>query len=406
VKVRLLSAAVTIGLASVAWTTSAAADNPHGTPPGQQNASASATVNASTHTNASAHANGKAHAKASVAVQAKGHAKVSGQAHGAVKTQAQPTVSAGVAPSSATTANKPTFAAATSNKTKLYGNGETAGQIAIQAGFGGSTLYGPGNSQPHKTSCGVHSIDVHALKAHAGTCGTTTTTSVAARVHGHAHGHVGLGVLAHVSATLVTALGMKPASFTSKNTLEAATSNKTKLYGNGTTAGQIAIQAGFGSAMLFGPGNSQPHKTACGAHMIDVHALKAHGGAAACATPSVSTSETSSVSPAQANVAASAAAQAAAANSQAAAGNSQGAGNSGVLSAKASAPAKTNKHASGVLSAKAALAATAKKPLRLVATVRHGNLPFTGLALWMPMALGLGLIATGLAMRRKGDSLI
>jgi hypothetical protein len=55
---------------------------------------------------------------------------------------------------------------------------------------------------------------------------------------------------------------------------------------------------------------------------------------------------------------------------------------------------------------KAALAATAKKPLRLVATIRHGNLPFTGLALWMPMALGLGLIATGLAMRRKGTSLV
>jgi hypothetical protein len=41
----------------------------------------------------------------------------------------------------------------------------------------------------------------------------------------------------------------------------------------------------------------------------------------------------------------------------------------------------------------------------LAATVRHGNLPFTGFALWLPMLLGLGLIATGLAMRRKGNSL-
>jgi len=287
VKVRLLAAAVTIGLASVAWTTSAAADNPHGTPPGQQKASASATVSASTQTNASAHANGKAHVKGAVVVKAKGQAKASGHAHAAVKTQAQPTVSAGV----------------------------------------------------------------------------------------------------------------KPASATGKNTLEAATSNKTKLYGNGKTAGQIAVQAGFGGSMLYGPGNSQPHKTACGPHMIDVHALKAHGAAACAATSSshsssVSAEVTSGVSPAvsaQATVATAAAAQAA--------------GKSGVLSAKASAPAKTNKHASGVLSAKAALAATAKKPLRLVATVRHGNLPFTGLALWMPMALGLGLIATGLAIRRKGNSL-
>ena len=280
-KVRLLATAVTIGLASVAWTTSAAADNPHGTPPGQQKASASATVNTSTQTNASAHANDTAHVKGAVVVKAKGQAKASGHAHAAVKTQAQPTVSAGV----------------------------------------------------------------------------------------------------------------KPASATGKNTLEAATSNKTKLYGNGKTAGQIAVQAGFGGSMLYGPGNSQPHKTTCGPHMIDVHALKAHGAAACAAissspSSSVSAEVTSGVSPA---VSAAAAAQAA--------------GKSGVLSAKASAPAKTNKHASGVLSAKAALAATAKKPLRLVATVRHGNLPFTGLALWMPMALGLGLIATGLAMRRKGNSL-
>jgi hypothetical protein len=219
------------------------------------------------------------------------------------------------------------------------------------------------------------------------------TGQAKAKASGHAHGAVKTQAQPTVSA------GVAPSSATSKNTLEAATSNKTKLYGNGKTAGQIAVQAGFGSSTLYGPGNSQPHKTACGAHMIDVHALKAHG-AAACATPSVSTSESSSVSPAQANVATSAAAAA------------QAAGNSGVLSATASAPAKTkaaaktNKHASGVLSAKAALAATAKKPLRLVATVRHGNLPFTGLGLWMPMALGLGLIATGLAMRRKGNSLI
>jgi hypothetical protein len=295
VKVRLLTAAATIGLASVAWTTAAAADNPHGTPPGQQ-VSAAATANASTQTNASAHANGRAHVKGAVVVEAQSQAKAkaSGHANGAVKTQAQtqaPTVSAGV----------------------------------------------------------------------------------------------------------------KPTSATSKNTFAAATSNQTKLYGNGKTAGQIAIQAGFGSSTLYGPGNSQPHKTACGPHMIDVHALKAHGAAACAVTPAspgatASVGATSSVSPAvaQATVGTSAAAQAAA----------QAAGKSSVLGAKASQPAKTQKHAGGVLGAKAKLAAAAKKPLRLVATVRHGNLPFTGLPLWMPMAFGLGLIATGLAMRRRGNSLI
>lgn len=390
-KLRLLATAATVALASVAWTTSATADNPHGTPPGQQKANGSATVNASAQTNASTHANAKAHAKGTVAVTAKGQAKAkaSVHAHGAAKQQAQASVSAGVAPSSVSSKN--TLEAATSNKTKLYGNGKTAGQIAVQAGFGGSMLNGPGNSQPHKTSCGVHSIDVHALKAHSGACGATV--GAAARVH--AQGHVGLGVLAHMSATLVAALGVKSASLTGKNMAAAATSNQTKLYGNGMTAGQIAIQAGFGSAMLFGPGNSQPHKTACGTHMIDVHALKAHGGATACASPSASTEATNGVSPsvsASATVGATAAAQAA--------------GKSGVLGAKASARAKSHKHASAVLSAKAKLA-TATKPLSraLAATVRHGNLPFTGFALWLPMLLGLGLIATGLAMRRKGNSL-
>jgi hypothetical protein len=71
--------------------------------------------------------------------------------------------------------------------------------------------------------------------------------------------------------------GVKPSSSTKHDTYATASSNQTKQYGNGKTAGQIATQAGYGNATLHGPGNSQPHKTACAGHEVDVHALKSHG---------------------------------------------------------------------------------------------------------------------------------
>jgi len=78
----------------------------------------------------------------------------------------------GIKPSSTT--KHDTFATASSDQTKLYGNGKTAGQIAISAGASGDTvLHGPGNSQPHKTLCGGHEVDVHALAHKLSKCGTT-----------------------------------------------------------------------------------------------------------------------------------------------------------------------------------------------------------------------------------------
>ena len=76
--------------------------------------------------------------------------------------------------------------------------------------------------------------------------------------------------------------GVKPSSTTAHNTTAAAGSNKTKQYGNGKTAGQIAMQNGASAdTQLHGPGNSQPHKVAvCSkngkSHQVDVHALKSH----------------------------------------------------------------------------------------------------------------------------------
>ncbi|HJQ49017.1 MAG TPA: hypothetical protein VJ838_00680 [Gaiellaceae bacterium] len=101
-------------------------------------------------------------------------------------------------------------------------------------------------------------------------------------------------VSASVSATASVSAGVKPSATTSAsghNTNALAASTKTKLYGNGKTAGQIAMQSGAGAATnLYGPGNSQPHKPVCpgGKATFDVHALKAHGTAPGCASASVS----------------------------------------------------------------------------------------------------------------------
>jgi hypothetical protein len=68
------------------------------------------------------------------------------------------------------TANSPTTSqsSAKQDASKHYGNGQTAAQIAASKGVpAGSTIYGPGNSQPHKVTCpgGTKGPDVHAYKA-------------------------------------------------------------------------------------------------------------------------------------------------------------------------------------------------------------------------------------------------
>ncbi len=182
-----ITTAVAVLVASAAWT-------PHGVAPGQQKASDSTAATASTSTNVAAKVPVKAQAKGHVAARAvvktNAHATSGGKARGHVfapastTVQAQTSASAGVKPSSLTTVvAHNTVAPASSNQTKLYGNGKTAGQIATQAGFGSAMLFGPGNSQPHKTNCGAHAVDVHALKAHAAACAAAAVeASVSATV--------------------------------------------------------------------------------------------------------------------------------------------------------------------------------------------------------------------------------
>jgi hypothetical protein len=162
----LLGAAVLSGVAI--------AGNPHGTPPGQA----------------------KAQAKAQVKAQTKGSASAS------------PSTAAGVKASAVTNSQKNTNAAAASNRTKLYGNGKTAGQIAMQNGASGSAnLYGPGNSQPHKPVCpgAKPTFDVHALKAHGGAAcptsststSTSTSSSTSTSTSAHASGNVAGAAASH-----------------------------------------------------------------------------------------------------------------------------------------------------------------------------------------------------------------
>jgi len=108
----------------------------------------------------------------------------------AASTSSSPTSNEGVKPGNDTAHD--THAAASSTKTKVYGNGQTAGHIAIQNGASPSTvLHGPGNSQPHKAApCSRgHEVDVHALKSrrHRGSCGSVPTPGHP----GHDGGHNG-----------------------------------------------------------------------------------------------------------------------------------------------------------------------------------------------------------------------
>jgi hypothetical protein len=156
---------------------------------------------------------------------------------------------------------------------------------------------------------------------------------------GHAKGQASASVSA--SATANNSVGVKAGATTRFNTHAAAGSNATKLYGNGKTAGQIAMKNGASASTdLYGPGNSQPHKASLCAkgkvHLVDVHALKAHGGAASCTSASGNTSTSTSTSPTSGS---------ATAGAQASGGTSGGNGSQGAFT-----PPSTSPNSSGVSS--------------------------------------------------------
>jgi hypothetical protein len=257
----------------------------------------------------------------------------------------------------------------------------------------------------------------------------SASASSSARKDGHsksqrsAHGNATTAAAsAHGNATATaTSPGVKPSNSTAHNVSAPAGSNSTKLYGNGQTAGQIAMRNGASpSTMLYGPGNSQPHKVSPCGHKthgngggFDVHALKSHRGKNACVSeqrPSPVTPHTSGSSP----------------STPAAPGSGSPARSVAAVNAsdaQASPSIRTDKRKAAVASARAtirknAVDATAPftpprfstvskgaKPeprtLSALATSHTGTLPFTGIQLWALALVGLGLVGAGWTLRRQ-----
>jgi hypothetical protein len=181
--------------------------------------------------------------------------------------------------------------------------------------------------------------------------------------------------------------GVKPANDTAHDTHAAASSEETKQYGNGKTAGQIAVQNGaVPSTILHGPGNSQPHKAApcSGGHEVDVHALKAKRRTA-CGTqppaPPHSTPDPGTV------------------------GNPghgpSTAGNTPASAVSSPAVPSTSASAKPVVSTKHVRVESANGVLSATGAIGGGTLPFTGFPLWVAALTAIALIATGLTLRRR-----
>jgi hypothetical protein len=187
------------------------------------------------------------------------------------------------------------------------------------------------------------------------------------------------------TTTAANATGVKPSNETAHDTHAEAQSDKTKQYGNGRTAGQIAEKNGArGKDVLHGPGNSQPHKLApcSGGHEVDVHALKSHHGAG-CGGPEPSPTPTPQPHPRPQSNPGPPAAPPTTTSSEPAPQKDPGSRPAAGESSSASTSVGHQGEGEGVL-----------------ASAQHAaTLPFTGACLWIAVLTGLILIATGLALR-------
>jgi len=191
--------------------------------------------------------------------------------------------------------------------------------------------------------------------------------------------------------------GVKPSNDTAHDTHAAASSDETKLYGNGKTAGQITQRnAAAPSTVLHGPGNSQPHKASpcAGGHEVDVHALKGkRGGRCGNASPPPHTTPNPVVTPDPGK------------NTDPAKGPTSGPSlnpavapaGTVVISGTVSVTKVTKKHRGRGGSASGILAATG--------AVGRGTLPFTGVDLWSTAFVALTLMLIGLALCQRARSL-
>ena len=291
---------------------------------------------------------------------APGRTKHSAASTGSTKHQS----TAGVKPSNQTNSVKPTSAPASSDKTKLYGNGKTAGQIATSAGYPDAVLYGPGNSQPHKYNCGGHYVDVHALKAKGKKCAPSGTQAA-----------------------------QQTEQKTEEHTASVAPCTATKTLTETQSGGveHFIGPKGSGRFVVIHPSTHSAHYRDKHPDVILPSSTVTHTvvvGSTACSTTTQSSSSASVSSVSTQTASASAAPAPAAAAPAPAAAAPTAAG--GVLGAVTPLHSATPKASAGVLGATVGFS---KK-------VGGTTLPFTGLQLWIFAAVALGLILAGAFARR------
>jgi hypothetical protein len=260
-----------------------------------------------------------------------------------------------------------TWAPASSNKTKQYGNGQTAGQIAQKAGYNGN-LYGPGNSQPHKANCGGHLIDVHALKNHPNKCGTSTSTP-------------------SESAPAQAQATQTQTQSNCAGTTQTVTQNVLTGVAHKTGHGYVVIHPNAHSAHLTGK-----HPDDVPLYQIVASTITSPATASCAVTSTQSTSSTASTSSTSSSTA-----------------SVTSAHTSGVSAATTS-PAHTTAVSAGgvkgaVVTLKPTKTASAGGVLGTVThlghTVASGTLPFTGLPLWIFALVAAALVAIGVLVRRS-----
>src|SRR6266568_5330000 len=186
--------------------------------------------------------------------------------------------------------------------------------------------------------------------------------------------------------------GVKPANDTAHDTRAPASSSATKLYGNGQTAGGIALHHGASpSTRLHGPGNSQPHKAApcSGGHEVDVHALKSRrGGTCGTQPPSPPTPRPNPtpdpgkpVDPGH--------------------GPNPGGPGPGTPSGPGAVAPRGPVMQKPVVASHHGRPEAAAGVLSATGAIGSGTLPFTGFPIWIVMLIALALIAAGVALRRR-----
>ena len=289
----------------------------------------------------------------------------------------------GVKPSSTT--KHDTYAKASSNQTKQYGNGKTAGQIATQAGHGDATLHGPGNSQPHKTNCGSkHEVDVHALKNKGSQCGSTATATAAATTKVESKGQAKHEAAHEAKAETKSSAQVGGAA-------AVAGRHVTICHATGSASHPYVMISPSVSGVFHGHLGHQDARDIIPAFTYNGQTYSQNMDSAGLAIfkagCTVTASSTTQVQATQTQTPAAAAAPAAAtaASAPATAG--------GVKGATATLTKPKAKPAGGVLGA----------TTRLGGTVASTNLPFTGLPLWIFAALAALLILVGATVRRSAS---